>query len=269
MSNHRARRSWLRFLSAIPALLTAASAGAQQPTALAGARAFRVPVVSLPADAPGDPLDPSATAWEKVQATRVILSRTPRIFQTEPSPNATPPAAEVRVLKRGGTLLVKLEWDDATENAPVAPEAQKGTAGVPELIYKRPTTETASFSDAAAVMIPENWQGPAFPSLIMGDEKSPALLYHWSAARGASVLRAQGRATSTPIDKAPRARASRDKGRWRLVFDLPAPAIEAGYPVAFAVWDGAHADRDGQKFFSTWYVLAPAPAAPAPGTATP
>jgi len=253
----------LAFLALVVAASTIAQESKAPPLTLAGAMALRVAVADLPADA-SDPLDPASTAWEKAPATRLVLSRTPRLFQTEPTRQPSPPAADVRVLQRGTNLVVRLSWDDRTEDAPRAPEARRGEAGVPKLLYKQPTNETATFSDAAAVMIPEGWKGPAFPSLVMGDEKTPAILYHWSAARGTGVLRARGRANTTRLDRSFPARAVHRDGKWTATLEIPAPAIDAGYPVAFAIWDGGHGDRDGLKFFSVWYVLSPPPSPVAP-----
>lgn len=253
-------------------LASTATAGGQEskapPLALTGAKAFRVAVGELPSDT-ADPLDPASPAWEKASPTRLILSRTPRIYQTEPTKQPAPPAAEVRVLRRGDSLLVRLAWDDATENAPKAPEAKTGEAGDPKILYKKPTAETSTFSDAVAVMVPEDWKGPAFPSLVMGDEKAPALLYHWSASRGTNVLEAKGRASTTRLERSFPARGVYQNGKWTAVLEVPSPTLDAGYPVAFAVWDGASGDRDGLKFFSTWHVLAPqrSASAPTPGAA--
>ncbi|MBI5379165.1 MAG: hypothetical protein HZA23_03305 [Nitrospirae bacterium] len=55
-----------------------------------------------------------------------------------------------------------------------------------------------------------------------------------------------------------------DKGKWAVVFhrtlstndaqDIQLPE-KGRVPVAFAVWDGANGERDGQKSVSTWYYL--------------
>lgn len=268
----RASRSILGSLAAIGAvLLGAADARSQPPAApplaLAGARALRLAVVDLPGAA-SEAMDPKAPLWDKIPAASLLLSRTPRLYQTEPADQPAPPSAEARAVRASSSLVVRVSWDDPSPDAPRAPEARQGTAGVPDRLYKRPTGETAAFSDAAAIMLPENWTGPAFPSLVMGDKKSTARLYHWTASRGAEVARANGRATTTRLDQTFAAKAVHDKGRWSVAFELPAPRIETGYPIAFAVWDGKHNDRDGQKFFSVWYVLAPAPSASASASAS-
>jgi hypothetical protein len=250
------------------ALLGAGDARSQPPAApplaLAGARALRLAVVDLPGAAT-EAIDPLAPLWDEIPATSLLLSRTPRLYQTEPTDQPAPPSAEARTVRASSSIVVRVSWEDSSPDAPRAPEARQGTAGVPDLLYKRPTGSTSAFSDAAAIQLPEDWTGPAFPSLVMGDEKSAALLYHWTASRGAEVVRANGRATTTRLDRSFTAKAVHDEGRWSVTFELPAPRIETGYPVAFAIWDGQHDDRAGQKFFSVWYVLAPSPSASAPG----
>ncbi len=55
-----------------------------------------------------------------------------------------------------------------------------------------------------------------------------------------------------------------EKGRWRVVFTRTLRSAEENdakllpgtvHPIAFAVWDGSHRDRDGQKSVTTWYKL--------------
>lgn len=268
------RASLVPLVAAGAILIGAGNARSQSPgappLALAGARALRLSVVDLPG-ATTDAIDPKAALWNEVPATPLLLSRTPRLFQTEPTDQPAPPSAEARAVRASSSIVVRVSWDDPTAEAPRAPEARQGTAGVPDVLYKRPTEETSAFSDAAAIMLPEKWTGPAFPSLVMGDEKSAALLYHWTASRGAQVVRANGRETTARLDQTFTSKAVHDEGRWSVTFEMPAPRIETGYPIAFAVWDGKHGDRDGQKFFSVWYVLAPSTSAsePGPGATTP
>jgi hypothetical protein len=237
---------------------------AAPPMALAGAKALRLNVVDLPGAAT-EAIDPLAALWDEIPATSLLLNRTPRLYRTEPTDQPAPPSAEARAVRVSSSIIIRLSWEDSSPDAPRAPEARQGTAGVPDLLYKRPTGETSTFSDAAAIMLPQDWTGPAFPSLVMGDENSTALLYLWTASRGGEVVRANGRATTARLNQPFTAKAVHDEGRWSATFELPAPRIETGYPVAFAIWDGRHDDRAGQKFFSVWYVLAPSPSASAPG----
>jgi hypothetical protein len=197
-------------------------------------------------------LGPDSGAWGE-KPTNILLSRTPRIYQTEPPLDRPAPTCEVRALRSGDKLYLRLVWEDVTRNAPEAPPALTGEAGDPKQLYKRPTGETSTFPDAAAVMVPERWTGPAFPSLMMGDDHSPARLYYWNASRGAAVLSASGRATPQPTGESFTHSARHANGKWTLTVALPEPPND--YPVAFAIWDGQYGDRDGLKFFSVWYVL--------------
>jgi hypothetical protein len=198
-------------------------------------------------------LDPAAAAWNDAAPTRVLLNRTPRVYQTEPPFASKIPGLDVRLLRAEGKLVARLEWDDPSKNAPEAPPRKTGEAGDPEKLYKRPTAETSEFADAVAVMLPENWTGPDFPSLQMGDAKNPVRIYYWNASRGAEEMTASGRTTTKSAGQPVAHRAEHSGKKWHLTLELPDQAD--GTPVAFAVWDGASNDRDGLKFFSIWYVV--------------
>jgi dimethylsulfide dehydrogenase subunit gamma/complex iron-sulfur molybdoenzyme family reductase subunit gamma len=178
--------------------------------------------------------------WAGVPPTRVLLNRTPRLFQTEPPTAAAPPILQVGGLRAEGNLYLRLEWPDATRDA----SRSRGTG--------------TAFSDAAAVMVPHEWKGGPFPSLQMGDKQNPVHLYYWSAATGAEEMTATGRTTPAPTGKKVRHQTRHGDGKWVLVVEMPDP-IE-GWPVAFAVWDGHNQDRDGRKAFSLWHALMSAPA---------
>jgi hypothetical protein len=199
-------------------------------------------------------LDPSAADWNQATPTRILLNRTPRVYQTEQPFTGKIPGLEARAFRAEGKLVVRLEWDDATKNAPGAESRKAGEAGDPDKLYKRPTSATSQFADAVAVMVPENWTGPEFPSLQMGDKKNPVRIFYWNASRGAEELMASGRTTPKSLGHALAHRAEHTAAKWHVTLELPDQA--AGTPVAFAVWDGASHDRDGLKFFSIWYVLA-------------
>jgi hypothetical protein len=197
--------------------------------------------------------DPGSPAWQQAAARRILLNRTPRVYQTEPVPEIPVPHLEVRGLRTAERVHLRLQWDDATKNAPEAPPRKQGEGEDPARLYKRPTGETAAFADAAAVMVPRHWMGPGFPSLQMGDKTTPVRLFYWNASRGAEELHAAGRATPTPTGQSVSARAVHEASKWTLTLELP--DLPDGYPVAFAVWDGQVGDRDGLKCFSIWYVL--------------
>lgn len=208
--------------------------------------------VSQYAGKTADALDPASAAWQKATPTRILLNRTPRIYQTEPVAPTAPPSLEVRGLRAESAIVLRLVWDDATMDAPKAPP-KKTEDGDDAKIHKQPTGETSAFADAAAVMVPDEWSGKGFPSLVMGDRNSPARIYYWNASRGAKLLSAVGRATQTPTGKTFEHRAHHADGKWSLTLELPTPPN--GSPVAFAIWDGHNSDRDGLKFFSLWYAF--------------
>jgi len=198
-------------------------------------------------------LELAAASWAQAKPTRILLNRTPRLYQTEPVPDRPVPGLEVRALRAGDKLYLRLLWDDTTKNAPAAPPRKTGTGGMEEQLYKRPTGETATFADAAAVMVPEQWLGPTFPALLMGDKSHPVRLFYWNASHGVEEMTASGRATPKPLGRIVAHRAHHADGKWVLTLELPDQP--AGCPLAFAVWDGEAGDRDGLKCFSIWYVL--------------
>jgi hypothetical protein len=217
----------------------------------ASAANLRVRVAASNAEAK-DLLDAKASAWNAAEPINVLLSRTPRVYQTEPTAPRTAPKFEVRAIRSGGNLFVRLQWEDATKNAPQAPAKKSGEGGDAEKIYKRPTGETSSFPDVVALMVPQEPKG-AFPSLAMGDKNNPTRIFYWNASRGTQELTSTGRAMQKPAGRDFPHRADHADGKWTVVLQLPNQPD--GCPVAFAVWDGEHQDRDGLKFFSIWYVL--------------
>lgn len=200
-------------------------------------------------------LDPASPAWTTAVATALLLSRTPRVYPSEPTPRGDLPKCKVQAIRSGNQIAFRLHWQDAASDLPVAPEAKVGDGGgEPKHLYRRPTSHPNAFSDAVAIMVPDRWSGPAFPSLMMGAAKEPVTLYYWSATRGGSVLTASGRTTVAPMAGAKlEHRAVYDAGAWTLTLLLPNQPD--GYPVSFAIWDGARGDRDGLKFYTVWYVL--------------
>jgi hypothetical protein len=215
--------------------------------------ATHLKIKAIASEAVAEELFKDGDVWNQAMPTAIVLSRTPRIYQTEPIQERQVPRCDVRAVRANGRLYLRLQWNDKTENAPKAPPARGGEGGDPKLLYKRPTGATASFPDAAAVMVPDNWTGPEFPSLVMGDQHAPAKLYYWNASAGAEVLKASGRATPQPIGQAVPHRATHTNAGWTVILELP--DLPTGYPIAFALWDGEFGDRDGLKFFSVWYVL--------------
>lgn len=228
--------------------LTMPALGQERPTPAAN---LRLHMAASNAEAK-DLLDAKPAVWNDAKPTEVLLNRTPRVYQTEPTRPRPAPKLAARAIRSGNNLFIQLQWDDATKNAPQAPPKKTGAGGDAAKIYKRPTGETSAFPDAAAVMMPQNPQG-AFPSLAMGDKTNPVRIFYWNASRGTQELVSTGRAMQKPAGRDFPHHADHANGKWTVVFQLPEQPD--GCPIAFAVWDGEHQDRDGLKFFSIWYVL--------------
>jgi hypothetical protein len=121
------------------------------------------------------------------------------------------------------------------------------------------------------------FDGPLYPKLTRGEGPSPSDFRTARAAGnphaqaepgpGASSLAARGFGSATfrpqPSQRVT-ARSDWRDGRWTVVLWRPLHAgpddgipLEAGgqYSVAFALWDGASRDRNGQKLVSIWHDL--------------
>lgn len=209
--------------------------------------------LSLPVQAAvtemGALMDPDSTAWQSIQSRRIALNRTPRIFETEPSSDLIISEIDVRLVRGGGKLIVRLSWRDATEDsAKIAPAPGAPADG---RFLKEPTDATDRFFDAAAVMFPA--ADKRAPGLQMGDAQGQVSIYYWHAARGAMLMDARGRETTRRMGQTFPARASYRAGTWNVSFELP--ELGEGTPLAFAIWNGSQQDRDGRKYFSVWHWL--------------
>lgn len=244
-----------RFLSIAGVALLAGGlsflARAQQAAPLPTAKEFTLPVAS--ATVPAETLlDPEAAVWQQFPARRVTLNRTPPLYDTDPPSELVIPALEVRAARAEGKLLLLLRWADATDNSGAVPAAP--TTPPEQRAHKELTPATQRFFDAVAVMYPANLSKEALtPSLQMGDANHPVTIYYWNAGRGAMLMDAEGRGTTHRTAEGFPARSVYRNGTRRVTLELP--ALPAGVPLAFAVWNGGQQDRDGRKAFSVWYWL--------------
>ena len=197
-------------------------------------------------------LNPEARMWEQFPVRRVLLNRTPPLYDTAPSAEFEIGEVSVRMVRAGGKLLVHLAWQDSTKDSvslPALPETPPE-----ERFRKVQTVAPGKFHDACSVMVPAGRSNGAFtPSLQMGAAGQPVTLYYWNATRGAAVLEAEGRGTTSQTEQSLRAQGSHRNGTWRVTLELP--ELAAGVPVALAVWNGSQQDRDGRKYFSVWHWL--------------
>jgi len=197
-------------------------------------------------------LDPEAPAWQAVSPLRVALNRTPPLYDTDPPAPLLISLVEVRARRAGGQLVIHLAWADASQDAALLSAAP--TTAPETRFIKQDTAATDRFFDAVAVMYPTvSGEAVVTPSLQMGDPHNPVTIYYWSAARGALRMEAQGRETTKHTGESFAARGVYRAGRWQVTLALP--ALPAGLPLAFAVWNGSQLDRDGRKYFSIWHWL--------------
>jgi len=197
-------------------------------------------------------LEPLAADWTNFPTQRVALNRTPRLYDTEAPSDPEIPFVDVRLARAEGKLLVNMTWHDPTRDA--AEIAKLPAAPTEGRAHKELTEATDRFFDSAAVMFPahppENGQ---WPSLQMGDPGNPVSIYFWSAARGAARMEAEGRGTTRRTGETFPAQAVYREQAWHITLELQ--DVPAGFPLAFAVWNGSQQDRDGRKYFTTWLKL--------------
>ena len=230
-------------------LLCFAGGWAQTATTTAAGQSLSVAASSSPVD---NLLNGGPSAWNQVAVKHISLNRTPPLYDTDEPAALEIAAADVRLARAGGKLLVQLNWRDATHDARTLPEVPNTP---PETRFRKVQTEADDrFFDAAAVMFPNKTESGAMtPSLQMGDAEHPVEIYYWNATRGAMLMQAQGRGTTRRNGQSFPATGTYQNGQWSVTFELP--DLPSGTPIAFAVWNGSQKDRDGRKYFSVWQVL--------------
>jgi DMSO reductase family type II enzyme heme b subunit len=204
-----------------------------------------IPVAASPA---GNPLDPAAPEWKSVPAVALALHRTPPIYTTDLPAALEIPSVQVQMVRVQGGIVVRLEWQDKTQNATKLGKAERSWQGE-HLVTQSDATNR--FSDACAVMVPTGGPADVSPSLQMGDAKHPVRIYFYDATRGPALMEASGRETTKRTGQAFPANAQYQTGKWAVTLQLP--ELPSGTPIAVAVWNGEQQDRDGRKYFSVWY----------------
>lgn len=226
--------------------LAAASPAEQRFLASEVIEAVRVPGPLSP--------DPNAAGLALLPATRVLLApqRTVRLNDRDANEAldvlGAPRALEVRAVHDEHNLAIVLDWRDETED-------------------RVSNVETDRFGDAAAVEIPRAFgAGVRLPYVGMGDDQAPVALYLQRAVEHGTMGRelvaagfgSSTRASASGVRAAMRYHAA--SRSWRSVLVVPLVTAErdlrAGLvPVAFALWDGAHSERGGNKVLSSWKAL--------------
>jgi hypothetical protein len=229
------------------------------------------------------PADGVDAAWAKAPATEFVIS--PLWWRDHEDPQF-----QVAALHDGKTLAVRLTWRDPSRNSDVIrPEDFLDMAAVqlcgvqPEpflgmgaakgqvdlwLWRAGPATRPTS-ADGPLDEYP--FENPIYKKLVQGGTKPPDFRTARAAGnpnaadRTASNLAAKGAGSTTflpPASQLVTAQSDWKDGRWTVVLRRPLHVADGlsilpgkGCSIAFAVWDGAHRERNGQKFVSIWHDL--------------
>ncbi len=193
------------------------------------------------------PLDtPDAPGWSSVPEHRIDLQPAPPVHPSlalEQPGGAAP--LFFRVARDAERFWVRLRWQDATQDA--------------EDAFDR-------FPDAAALQFA--LQEGEKTSPMMGSPDAPVNIWYWkSSTNRAEDLAAGGFGSLTRLSAQDVSAASRypggDDAAWSVVLSRAFEASGehraafgpgASVPVAFAVWQGARAERDGNKLVSLGWV---------------
>ncbi|MBI1976911.1 MAG: c-type cytochrome [Candidatus Omnitrophica bacterium] len=188
-------------------------------------------------------LEPLSNQWK--QAKPVFVALTPLWWRDE-----RVEGVEVKAIHDGEKIAVHLSWADPTRDDTAA--------------------AVQSFSDGAALQFSMKKDPPFFG---MGNKETAVHFWHWKAAwqedekEMAEEAMAKGLGTLTrqrPSAEKVQAKGVWHDGKWEVVFSRPLGSSEQGalqlnpgetISAAFAVWDGAKSDRNGQKMVSIWNEL--------------
>jgi complex iron-sulfur molybdoenzyme family reductase subunit gamma len=190
-------------------------------------------------------LDPASPNWLKQPATTVSLY--PQVSVPPAAAPAGVATVKVRAQYSAKIIALHLEWTDDN------PAKDRGIG---------------QFADAAAVQWPLRYGSDvALPYIGMGHRGTPVALWFWRGDGSVETLAAEGFGTlSAQAPDGVKARGVWKDGTWRVIFmralSSPgehrisiAPAKLGLVPVAFAVWSGDGAERNGLKRLSAWQVL--------------
>jgi hypothetical protein len=126
--------------------------------------------------------------------------------------------------------------------------------------FTEAAVESAEFARTSARL--ESQDALALPAKTLGNQVVPA-----ARSSAGSSLTAAGPGSVTfrmPADQSVVSHAEWRDGRWTVVLSReirPADAVGVAFlpgdrmSVAFAIWDGSHRDRNGQKLVSIWQDL--------------
>lgn len=214
------------------------------PSIAAGKPANQVSVAHLPGE-DGALANPTGAAWSDVETTQVPLTSAPSGLPNAQS-TATK-AVDVKAARTDSELFVRLQWTDDTKNTS--------------------TDSPQAFADAVAMQVPADTT--THPAIALGSPDTPVNVWYWNAANGAQDIVAGGQGSITQMDDDIATQAVYEDGTWTVVLhrslssDVENHAsftLDNDVDVAFAVWNGANAERSGHHAVSAWFTYPFGPA---------
>lgn len=191
------------------------------------------PIVPARSDA-NDLLDPLSASWQSALPVDLALQRTPPLYPTDAPAVSEITSVELRMIHAQGKTFARFNWKDTSHDTGMkAPD--RFADGCSIMWPARPITDGIS------------------PSLQMGDENHPVVIYYFDAARGAAIMHAAGRGTTRRIGQSFQSKAVYSNGGWLVTMALP--LMPAGTSFSVAVWNGSQQDRDGRKYFTVWHPI--------------
>lgn len=229
------------------------------------------------------PLDPEAALWDDVPSTVLPLSAQITYL---PKGGGSIPEVRVQLLRNESWLAVRLQWEDATKDVIVGQPGDFSDAVAVQLAGAGASAPFVCMGQLGSQV--EIWQWRAERDPIAGggltfEEAYPGLIvdYYpfenestfypaWAAGNFLALenrtpvetLTAASPGTLTTIQGAPVWGAGVWRsGEWSVEFARPllpgeGVTVEGDQvAIAFAAWDGARDERDGQKSTSSWQPL--------------
>ena len=208
---------------------------------------------------PANPYDPFWDGEGGPFPVKVELG--PQMITNPKWPNPSPREVVVRAAKNNSSIVIMLEWNDATRDSNF--------------------DHSALYVDRAAVMFPITANQEA-PLITMGEEGKPVNIWQWKAVGGErgqpgvkdtpnsqlvyqtiEDLNAEGFSTLTDQRQQDvQGVAEWKNNKWRLVFSRSLTNANAddvqfkqSVLIAIAVWNGSNKELNGQKGIAGWLLL--------------
>lgn len=214
-----------------------------------------------------NPNDPDDIIWTRIPVYRTLLSAAPPVHASTKL-RFEPQGAQhlyFQLARTSDRFYVRLRWQDSTENR---------------------KTSVDAFRDGAAIELALNGVDTSY---MMGSgPKKPVNIWYWRADQErVEDLAAGGYGSTTLLPEQPvtgeavyHAEQNDRDNEWHLVMSRQLAStgkFQAGLqtgtiPVAFAVWQGAEGQRDGNKRVSHSWILVdvrPVPPSPQPQASEP